>query len=134
MKTLTTLFLIFISTITFSQFTVTGRVIDSTSKEPLRGASVFAQNTTIGTATNAQGEFSLTLKTGGYDLIISYSGYQTLTKRVAGDEHKLEIELAREEKALMEVVVQTSNEVKDGWAKYGNFFIEKFYREYTQRC
>jgi hypothetical protein len=34
--------------------------------------------------------------------------------------------MAREEKALMEVVIQTSNEVKDGWAKYGNFFIENF--------
>jgi len=127
MKTLLILFLsVLISTGIFSQYTVTGKVIDSTSKEPLRGASVFAQNTTLGTVTNAQGDFSLTLKSGGYDLIISYSGYQTQTKRIAGDEGKLEIQLARDEKALMEVVVQTSNEVKDGWEKYGNFFVENF--------
>ena len=116
----------FISIGLFAQYTVTGRVTDSTSKEPLRGASVFAQNTTLGTVTNAQGEFSLTLKSGGYDLIISFSGYQTQTKRIAGDEGKLQIELARDERALTEVVIQTSNEVKDGWEKYGNFFIENF--------
>ena len=116
----------FLSIGLFAQYTITGRVIDSTSKEPLRGASVFAQNTTAGTVTNAQGEFSLTLKSGGYDLIISYSGYQTQTKRVSGDEGKLQVEMARDEKALTEVVIQTSNEVKDGWEKYGNFFIENF--------
>jgi hypothetical protein len=109
-----------------AQYTITGRVVDSTSKEPLRGASVFCQNTTLGTATNKEGEFSLTLKSGGYDLIISFSGYQTLTRRIGGDEGKLQIELARDEKSLGEVVIQTSNEVKDGWEKYGNFFIENF--------
>jgi hypothetical protein len=110
----------------FSQYTVTGRVVDSTSKEPLRGASVFAQNTTIGTATNKEGEFSLTLKSGGYDLIISFSGYQTITRRITGDEGKIEIVLARDEKSLQEVIIQTSNEVADGWAKYGNLFTENF--------
>jgi hypothetical protein len=110
----------------FTQFTVTGRIIDSSSKEPLRGASVFCQNTTLGTATNAQGEFTLQLKSGGYDLIISFSGYQTITKRITGEENKLEIGMAREEKNLAEVVIQTSNEVKDGWDKYGKFFIENF--------
>jgi hypothetical protein len=110
----------------FSQYTITGRVVDSTSKEPLRGASVFAQNTTIGTATNKEGEFSLTLKSGGYDLIISFSGYQTNTRRITGDEGKIEIVLARDEKSLQEVIIQTSNEVADGWAKYGNLFTENF--------
>jgi CarboxypepD_reg-like domain len=120
-------FIIFlISSPVFSQYTITGLVIDSTSKEPLRGASVFCQNTTLGTATNKEGEFSLALKSGGYDLIISFSGYQTITKRISGDEGKLEIAMARNEKELMEVVIQTSNEVPDGWAKYGNFFTENF--------
>ena len=119
-------FLLFFSTIAFSQFTVRGRITDSTSKEPLKAASVFCQNTTLGTTTNAQGEFSLTLKSGGYDLIISYSGYQTITKRITGEENNLQIEMARNEKGLEEVVVQNSNEVKDGWEKYGKFFIENF--------
>ena len=31
-----------------------------------------------------------------------------------------------------EVVIQSSNEVKDGWEKYGKFFIGTFYRCYSQ--
>jgi CarboxypepD_reg-like domain len=118
--------LLLVSVNLFSQYTISGRVVDSSSKEPLRGASVFAQNTTIGTATNKEGEFSLTLKSGGYDLIISFSGYQTITRRISGDDGKIEIELARDEKSLQEVIIQTSNEVPDGWAKYGNLFTDNF--------
>ena len=65
-----------------AQFTITGIVMDSSSREPLYGASVFAQNTTLGTATNKQGEFSLSLKAGGYDLVISFTGYQTQQTRI----------------------------------------------------
>ena len=71
-----------ISLIAKGQFAVTGTVLDSASREPLAGSSVFCQNTTLGTATNKQGEFSLTLKSGGYDLIVSYTGYQTQTVRI----------------------------------------------------
>src|SRR5688500_3045953 len=58
------------------QVAVSGKIIDAESKEPLNSASVYCQNTTIGTTTNKQGEFSLQLKSGGYELIISYTGYQ----------------------------------------------------------
>ncbi len=34
--------------------------------------------------------------------------------------------MVKEEKSLGEVIIKTSNEVKDGWAKYGSFFIEHF--------
>jgi len=52
----------------FSQityYTVKGRVIDRATKAPLAGASVFAQNTTFGEATSADGSFSLKLPSGG---------------------------------------------------------------------
>jgi hypothetical protein len=127
MKLFFSLFFLLLFTVpVFSQYTLKGRVIDSASKEPLRGASVFCQNTTIGTATNKEGEFSLNLKSGGYDLIISFSGYQTTIRRISGEEGTLEIQMAIDEKSLQEVVIQTSNEVPDGWEKYGNFFIENF--------
>lgn len=108
-----------------AQFTVTGTVLDSTSREPLNAASVFCQNTTLGTATNKQGEFSLTLKSGGYDLIFSYTGYKTQTIRVS-ENNKLEVLLTKEDKSLGEVVLKNSNEVTDGWTKYGDFFTEYF--------
>lgn len=109
------------------QFNVSGRIIDSTTKEPLNGASVYCQNTTIGTTTNKQGEFSLQLKSGGYELIISYTGYQTRQVNISSADTRIaDIEMAKEEKSLGEVIIKSSNEVKDGWTKYGSFFTEHF--------
>ena len=118
---------VFISSTAVGQFTVTGKVVDSSSREPLQGASVFCQNTTSGTITNKEGEFSLQLKSGGYELIVSFTGYQTREIRISSaDNNPLQIAMAKEEKSMGEVVIRTSNEVKDGWDKYGKFFLENF--------
>jgi hypothetical protein len=108
-----------------AQFVVSGTILDSSSREPLPSASVFCQNTTLGTYTNKQGEFSLSLKSGGYDLIITYTGYQTQTIRVS-ETGKLDILMAKEDKSMGEVIIKTSNEVMNGWEKYGDFFIKNF--------
>ncbi|HMK25765.1 MAG TPA: carboxypeptidase-like regulatory domain-containing protein [Chitinophagaceae bacterium] len=108
-----------------AQFIVTGTILDSASREPLPAASVFCQNTTQGTVTNKQGEFSLSLKSGGYDLIITYTGYQTQIIRVS-ENIKLNIVMIKEEKNLGEVVLKSSNEVTNGWEKYGDFFTKNF--------
>ena len=135
MQKLRFLFLCLFSGFSFigqSQFVVTGIVVDSGSREPLVSASIFCQNTTLGTYTNKQGEFSISLKSGGYDLIISYTGYQTQTIKVSENlptgqaGNKLEILMAKEDKSLSEVVIKTSNEVSNGWEKYGDFFTKNF--------
>ncbi|MEO5945895.1 MAG: carboxypeptidase-like regulatory domain-containing protein [Chitinophagaceae bacterium] len=113
------------SFIASAQFTISGTVLDSASREPLFNASVFCQNTTSGTVTNKDGEFSLTLKSGGYDLIFSYTGYSTQTIRVT-EKGTLEILLIKEEKRLEEVILTNTFEVKDGWEKYGDFFTKNF--------
>jgi hypothetical protein len=111
-----------------ANFSVSGKVLDSATKEPLAFASVFCQNTTQGTATNKEGSFNMSVKEGGYDLIITYTGYQSRLVRI-GPEIKttdLVIELIKEEKSIEEVVIHNSNEVKNGWEKYGLFFLENF--------
>jgi hypothetical protein len=119
--------LLLLSVSVSAQFTVSGRIIDSASREPMGGASVFCQNTTIGTATNKQGEFTLSLKSGGYEMIISYTGYQTKQIQISHSDTRIpDIELIKEDKSLGEVIIKSSNEVKDGWAKYGDFFLEHF--------
>ena len=110
-------------------FLITGKVLDATTKLPLQGASVFAQNTTIGTATDQQGNFTLRLLNGGYDLIITFTGYQTVNRRITTADaldKNIVIEVAQKEKALEDVVIKSSNEVKDGLEKYGSFFEENF--------
>lgn len=119
----------FLVTQVFSQtYTISGKIIDKNSRLPLQGASVFAQNTTFGVATDGDGNFKLKLPNGGYELIITFTGYETESLRISnatsGD--NLVIEVKPVEKSLQEVSVVASNEVQDGWEKYGSFFIDNF--------
>lgn len=125
-------FLLFVSASVAAQpayFTITGRVTDVATQAPLQGASVFAQNTTMGTATDADGNFKLYLTNGGYDLVITFTGYETVSKRITtGDvENKnILIPMKKKESVMEDVVIKASNELKDGWERYGNFFVQSF--------
>jgi hypothetical protein len=116
----------------FSQektFPIDGQVIDVKSGLPLNGASVFCQNTTVGTLSKDDGSFHLRLANGGYDLIISYTGYETQTIRIGRDHRPadtLKVQLKAQDKSLEQAVVTGSTEVVDGWAKYGQFFLDNF--------
>ncbi|MEP7109611.1 MAG: carboxypeptidase-like regulatory domain-containing protein [Ferruginibacter sp.] len=121
--------LLSVSGFTQSTYTITGKVIDAVTKTPMQAASVFAQNTTTGTATDINGVFSLHLANGGYDLIITFTGFETVSRRITradAEDAQIIIELKQKENAMEDVVVKASNEVKDGWEKYGVFFLENF--------
>jgi hypothetical protein len=116
----------------FSQqmfYAVKGKVIDKNTRAPLPGASVFAENTTFGEATNADGDFILRIPNGGYSLVASFTGYETGTIRISNtslQNDSLVFELNPKEKSLEAVTIAISNEVKDGWQKYGEFFTNNF--------
>ncbi|MGE5519577.1 MAG: carboxypeptidase-like regulatory domain-containing protein [Candidatus Dadabacteria bacterium] len=122
----------------FAQGTITGQVVDGETKEPLAGASVFAQNTTKGTITDKDGKFSLWLSKGGYEIIISYTGYTSRSINLADltSDREFNIELQKGDNALSEVIIKNSNEVPDGWEKYGDFFLKSFIGStpYAQHC
>ncbi|HEY5463585.1 MAG TPA: carboxypeptidase-like regulatory domain-containing protein [Hanamia sp.] len=112
-----------------SYYVVKGKVIDKDTRMPLQGASVFAQNTTIGEASDSAGNFSIRLPDGGYSLAATYTGYETESIRInhaSAQNDSLIIELNPEVKSLEAVTISLSNEVKDGWAKYGAFFTDNF--------
>lgn len=111
-----------------SYYLVKGKVVDKNTAAPLAGASVFAQNTTIGEATDAEGNFSIWLPQGGYSLITTFTGYETGTIRVNGSTQNdsLVFELNPEVTSLETVTISISNEVKDGWQQYGTFFTNNF--------
>lgn len=59
---------------------ITGTVVDATTQEPLAGVSIRIDGTTIGIATNPDGEFALKLPenyTQKITLVASYIGYKT---------------------------------------------------------
>ena|SRR5450631_3302520 len=110
-------------------FYIHGKVVDEKSGSALSNASVFCQNTTTGTISNNEGGFGLRLNNGGYDLIISYTGYETQVLRVSNsmkDKDSLLVKMKEENKSLAEVAVTGSALVADGWNKYGQFFLDNF--------
>jgi hypothetical protein len=116
----------------FSQdkyFAVRGKVLDEKTKAPMAGASVFCQNTTMGTTSDNDGNFYIRLLNGGYDLVVSYTGYETKLTRISNgnkENDQMTIEIKPEDKSMAEVVVAGSAEVADGWTKYGQFFTDYF--------
>lgn len=111
-----------------NEYLISGKVIDQSTAQPLAGASVFCQNTTMGTITNAQGEFRMVVPNGGYDLVVSYTGFETYSMRISSDNaaQALTIELKKQDKTMEQVAVVGSTELADGWVKYGSFFLENF--------
>jgi len=71
--------LLFLTAFTSFSQSIKGVVLDGKTNEPIESASVYFDNTTIGTSTNDKGEFSLPYKEGIKSaLIISYLGYQNV--------------------------------------------------------
>ncbi len=63
-------------------FTISGRVSDSRTGEPLAAANVRVSGTSRGTITNLDGSYLISLSPGDYTLIYSYIGYQADSVRV----------------------------------------------------
>ncbi len=107
-------FLFFFSFISFSsaQTTITGTVIDETTKEPLPGANVIVNGTISGATTDGSGKF--TLKYGStlpVRLKITIVGYQTLMYDVI-DAKEVTISL-KESAVLMGDLTVTGNRVEE---------------------
>ena len=112
-----------------THYFVSGKVIDKNTRSPLLGASVFAQNTTFGVATDAEGNFKLKVPNGGYVLVVTFTGYETESMRISNsiaEQGAITIEARPREKSMEEVSIVSSNEVKDGWQKYGQLFTDNF--------
>ncbi len=70
--------LLFSSSLSLAQRTVSGKVMDNAG-EPLIGATVLAEGTSTGTATDLNGEFSLNVPANVTAISVSYTGFTTKT-------------------------------------------------------
>jgi len=69
---------------------IEGKVTDATTDEPLVGANVYLEGTSIGTATNIEGQYIIpNLSAGFYTLKVSYIGYEpkTIQVELKNDQH-----------------------------------------------
>jgi iron complex outermembrane recepter protein len=63
-----------------AQHTITGKITDHDSSEPLAGAQIILENTFISTVSTSSGQFILPgLKKGEYQLKITYIGYEAFS-------------------------------------------------------
>lgn len=98
----------FLSCGSLSAQTVSGTVYDSVTKEPLFGASVYFEGTTIGGITNEEGKFNLYSDiTSTSQLVITYLGYTDVVLSLSGNT-PLTVYLIPKEESLDEVVVTAS--------------------------
>jgi iron complex outermembrane receptor protein len=83
MKHVLTFISLLFATAIFAQSSVTGTVTDASNGEPLIGATVIIKNERKGTATNYDGQYSLSVENGTYTLVVSYVGYAEQEKEVS---------------------------------------------------
>ena len=83
---------------------ISGSVIDSESGIPVPGVNILVKNTTQGTATDFDGEFTLTNVEKGATLVFSYVGYVT-QEIVVNASQTLNVSLVPDLSTLEEVVV-----------------------------
>ena len=84
--------------------TVTGTVFDANTKETLVGANVKIKGTDVGTITDLDGNFSISVNSSKDVLVVSYMGYKTVEQAVE-DMGVIKIELPSDSELLNEVVV-----------------------------
>jgi TonB-dependent starch-binding outer membrane protein SusC len=83
---------------------ITGRVTDATTGEPLIGVTIMVVDTNVGTTTDSDGTFSLSIPDNAQTLRVSYIGY--LAQEVPiGDQTQFDIELSADVAQLDDLVV-----------------------------
>ncbi|MGA0284035.1 MAG: SusC/RagA family TonB-linked outer membrane protein [Saprospiraceae bacterium] len=101
-KLLSVLVLALFSVLAINAQTVTGVMTDADSGEPLIGANVLVKGTTVGTITDIDGSYSLSLPDGATTLVFSYAGFQDQEVDIAGQST---INVALSPGALLDEVV-----------------------------
>lgn len=99
------IFLILASTFGYSQNdrTISGTVRDDID-QPLPGANVLVKGTTIGTQTDFDGNFQITLPSGSNTLVVSYIGYKKIEVDVTG-KSGVQVKMESDAAALDEIVI-----------------------------
>ncbi len=107
-----------------NQYTLSGTVTDAANGTPIPGASVFVQNTTYGTVTDFDGNYSftITVSSGNYTLVASYLGYSSVNTAITlGGQSSISTNFVLSEDLLnLDEVVVTGSTVVQERKKLGN--------------
>lgn len=96
--------------------TLTGKIIDKTTKEYLTGVNVLIKGTLKGAVSDYNGLFEIdNIAVGEHTLIFSSIGYETFTKKIriqANKSTQLKIALEESAQSLQEVVISAKSEAR----------------------
>ena len=103
------------------EITINGKVVDK-NNQPLPGVAVLLKGTTIGVATDVNGNFQLTIpKQESLTLVFSFVGMKT-QERIVRDEKSITVIMEEETKMIDEVVVTGVQTIEKGRAT-GSFAL-----------
>ena len=100
----------------FSQTELKGKVVDFQTFMPIESASIYVQNSTVGTVSNVDGKFLLSVprELASDTLVISSIGYKSFKTLVAEFDPTMDVFLEEDIASLEEVVVAASTRPKTG--------------------
>lgn len=115
MRYCTAILFILMATIAVAQTgTVSGRVLDAETLEPLPMANVFIANTTLGASTSNEGDFTINkIPIGTMDIVFTYLGYQSYQAKVVikdGEALNLNVKLISLKEQLTEVAIKAKRD------------------------
>lgn len=126
---LLTAFLFFCSSV-ISQ-TIKGTVTDIANNNAVNKASIYINNSTLGTTSNQTGNFQLNVKgLKKIELIVTHVGYNRYIQEIILKENEdlnLSIKLSPEDGQLESVVIEPYE--KEDWNKWGRYFLNVFLGE-----
>jgi len=89
-----------------AQIHITGKVIDTITREPLVGATIVVKGTTTATTASLDGSFKLKVPAGEQTVVVTFVGYVAKTFRVGNADQNLgTIELASNSSNMKEVTI-----------------------------
>jgi hypothetical protein len=127
MKYILSTFLLLFCIYATAQSKLNGRVIDSETKKPLEGISIFLSHTTNGAVSNSKGDFQLDhLKPGKYELVATSLNYEDniMAVQVGISNEPITISMNPTANQLKEVVVESYDD--NGWERWGDSFKSYF--------
>ncbi|MCG8374107.1 MAG: carboxypeptidase-like regulatory domain-containing protein [Balneolales bacterium] len=120
---------LFLGSESVAQSTIKGKVFEAGTAEPLTGVNVYLSGTTIGSSTGLEGEYEFTTSlTGNFELIVSFLGFKTQTKRLVleGSEELTFNFILREDLMQLEEI-QVTGERNQEWDRlfkdFKRFFL-----------
>lgn len=123
MRTCLFFFAVLITSFTHGQQLLRTKIISSTTKKPIAGASVYIDNSTIGTLTDADGMAELKFPSmQKIDLVVSSVGFVSFHKTLNVAEITALHEIALQEKIVDLQEVSIGGYTLEGWDKWGDFF------------